>query len=40
MDMVVITDGGDYANHLLLENKDFVIVKKLFIVSIHSVTVE
>ena len=30
MDMVGVTDGHDYANHLLLEEKNFVTVKKLF----------
>ena len=29
MDMVVVTNGGDYTNYLLLEQKNFVIVKKI-----------
>ena len=40
MDMVVVTNGGYYTNYLLLEQKNFVIVKKLVTVLKYSVTVE
>ena len=40
MDMVGFTDGGDYANYLLLEENLFVTVKQLFTDVHKTVTVE